>query len=110
MKYNFDYIIMISKSYKLEIDPGASAGSKKNKTVKDSPLLFSNEEEEFFHEEAEISFEYSVKKEHDTVVGGNWDGEDGEMEPLRTVMLISADKIPSIMQKLQENLALVPSC
>ena len=101
---------MISKSYKLQIDPGATAGSKIKGTVKDAPLLFTNEEEEYFHEEAEISFEYSVKQEHDTVVGGDWDGEEGEMEPLRTVMLIPADKIPSIMQKLQENLALTPSC
>ena len=63
MKYDFDYIVMISKSYKLQIAPGATAGGKKSGTVQDSPLLFTNEEEEYFRDEAEISFEYSVKEE-----------------------------------------------
>ena len=108
MKYDFDYILMISKSFKLEMPSAATAGSKKSGTIQDSPLLFTNEEEEFFRDEAEFSFDYSVKEERDTVVGGDWDGEEGEMEPLRTVMLISADKITVIMQKLQATLALTP--
>ncbi len=104
MKYDLSYILLVSKTYRLQVPSGATVG--KNKGAAKSPLLFTNEEEEFFLAEAELSFEYSVKGEHDTVVGGGWDGEEGEMEPLRTVMLIPADRIGAIMHKLQQCLAL----
>ncbi len=108
MKYDFEWLLMVSKTYRLQLAAGANAGgsSKGSGTIKESPLLFTNEEEEFFHEQAELSFEYSVKAERDTMVGGEWDDEENEMEPLRTVMLIPAQKIPAIMEKLQQNLSL----
>ncbi len=105
MKYDFDYVLMVSKTYKLQVPGGANAGGKSG-TRQDSPLLFTNEEEEYFHQEAELCFEYSVKEEHDTVVDGGWNAEEeGQMEPLRTVMVIPAQKIEVIMEKLRTNLA-----
>lgn len=53
-------------------------------------------------QEAELHFEYSVKSERDLAVDGMWDLESGELEPTRTVVVISADYVPSVMAKMEE--------
>ncbi|XP_046888884.1 protein BCCIP homolog [Hypomesus transpacificus] len=69
-------------------------------------LMFANAEEEFFYEQATIKFNYSVQEETDSCLTGRWSFNDVPMKPYRTVMLIPADKMPTIMEKLKEYLTL----
>ena len=41
------------------------------------------------------------KTNGNTIVGGNWDDEEDEMEPFRTVVLVTKEKIPTIMGKMK---------
>jgi hypothetical protein len=52
--------------------------------------------------EAELTFHYSVKDERDVAVDGAWDLNSDELEPMRTVIVLSADYVPSIMAKIEE--------
>uniref|UniRef100_A0A8C4SG99 BRCA2 and CDKN1A interacting protein n=1 Tax=Erpetoichthys calabaricus TaxID=27687 RepID=A0A8C4SG99_ERPCA len=65
-----------------------------------------NTKEEFFHEVAALTFNYSVQEESDSFLGGRWSFDDAPMKPFRTVILIPADKIPQIMDKLKEYLSI----
>ena len=47
-----------------------------------------------------MQFSFSVASERDAGASGQWDEDDDEMEPFRTVLLIPSDKIPTIMAKL----------
>lgn len=67
-------------------------------------LMFVNAEEEFFYEQATMKFTYSVQEEADSCLSGRWSFDDVPMKPYRTVMLIPADKMPVIMDKLKEYL------
>jgi len=98
MKYDFSHYLMVCKTYRVPSLP------HQGKKV-EQPLIYTNEEEEFFAEQSELSFSYSVASERDTVVDGGWDDEDCEMDPLRTVLLIPASKMDTIMLKLREVLA-----
>ncbi|XP_067101412.1 protein BCCIP homolog [Osmerus mordax] len=69
-------------------------------------LMFANAEEEFFYEQAAIKFNYSVQEETDSCLTGRWSFNDVPMKPYRTVMLIPADRMPAIMEKLKEYLTL----
>ena len=60
-------------------------------------------------QEAVLSCEYSVAEERDTAVGGEWDDEECELEPTRTVMVIPGDRIPAIMGQLSQYLAMPAS-
>lgn len=95
MKYDFSHYLMICKTYRLP------SNSKKV----EPQLIYTNEEEEFFAEESELSFSYSVASERDTVVDGCWDEDDCEMDPQRTVLLIPANKMDTIMHKLRQALS-----
>ena len=53
-----------------------------------------------------MKFDFSVAAQRDTVVGGMWDDDDGEMVPYRTVMAIPSGKMDSIMTKMRENLSM----
>ena len=53
-------------------------------------------------QESVLNFDFSVKKDRDTAIGGDWQGEDDELEPFRTVMVIPANKIPVIMGRMSE--------
>ncbi|KAM9831713.1 protein BCCIP homolog [Neosynchiropus ocellatus] len=66
--------------------------------------MFVNAEEEFFYEQASIKFHFSVQEETDSCLSGRWSFDDVPMKPFRTVMLIPADRIPTIMDKLKEYL------
>ena len=49
---------------------------------------------------ADATFDYSVQSERDTGMSDQWDN-DTVLEPIRTVMLLSADKLPTIMQRMR---------
>jgi hypothetical protein len=53
-------------------------------------------------QEAELTFQYSVKEERDIAVDGGWDMDSDELEPTRTVIVVSYDYVPSIMAKIEE--------
>ena len=44
--------------------------------------------------------------ERDTVLSGQWNDESEELEPTRTVALIEASKMTTIMKSLEEALAI----
>lgn len=94
MPYTFSHYMMVCKTYKM---PGSS---------KDDPqLVFTNPEEEFFQQASSVAFSYSVAAERDTGVSGDWDDEDTEMEPLRTVLFLPASALQPLMDTLRQNLA-----
>ena len=51
-----------------------------------------------------LSFDYSVKEEHDTVIAGDWDEEETEFEPMRTVLVIPAKFMPDVMANINNML------
>ncbi|XP_068161096.1 protein BCCIP homolog isoform X2 [Antennarius striatus] len=95
------YCLMISKTCK-------EAGKKilARGGALEEEYMFVNAEEEFFYEQAIIKFHYSVQEEADSCLSGRWSYDDVPMKPFRTVMLIPADRMPVIMDKLKEHLAL----
>ncbi|CAB1344003.1 unnamed protein product [Coregonus sp. 'balchen'] len=54
--------------------------------------------------QATMKFHYSVQDETDSVLSGRWSFDDVPMKPQRTVMLIPADRMSAIMDKLKEYL------
>ncbi|GLV44470.1 uncharacterized protein CBL_10274 [Carabus blaptoides fortunei] len=88
--YNFDYFLMICKTYK-----------QLNKEKKDEGILFINAEEEIFAKASDVSFEFSVANETDTGVGGLWTEDDKQMIPQRRVLVINAQKLPNIVQNVK---------
>ncbi|XP_006630473.1 protein BCCIP homolog [Lepisosteus oculatus] len=94
------YYLMISKTCK----EAKKGDSRRGGPQKEEELMFANAEEEFFHEEAVIKFNYSVQNEADSCLGGRWNFNDVPMKPFRTVMLIPAECINAIMAKLKEYL------
>ncbi|NP_001085917.1 protein BCCIP homolog [Xenopus laevis] len=68
-------------------------------------LMFANAEDEFFYEKALVKFNYSVQEESDTQLGGRWSFSDVPMKPLRTAMLVPAERMNSIMDKFKEYLS-----
>ncbi|XP_075889555.1 protein BCCIP homolog [Nelusetta ayraudi] len=93
------YCLMISKTCKeASKSIPARGGAPKEE------YLFINAEEEFFYEQAVIKFHYSVQEEADSCLSGRWSYDDAPMKPYRTVMLIPADRMPVVMDKLKENL------
>ncbi|KAI0212863.1 BRCA2 and CDKN1A-interacting protein, partial [Lamellibrachia satsuma] len=100
MKYKFAYYVMISKTYKMP-QPAAPSGGRRKQNNQTEGRIFVNAEEEFFHEEATLTFDYSVKSERDTAIAGEWNGTADELEPLRTVCVIPGDRMQCIMGKLR---------
>ncbi|XP_015277174.1 PREDICTED: BRCA2 and CDKN1A-interacting protein [Gekko japonicus] len=96
------FYLLISKTF---IDAKSNARKKGSSAQKKEELMFSNAEEEFFYENSLLKFSYSVQEESDMCLGGRWSFEDTPMKPLRTVMIIPADRINSIMDKLKEYLS-----
>ncbi|XP_004374986.1 BRCA2 and CDKN1A-interacting protein [Trichechus manatus latirostris] len=97
------FYLLISKTF---VEAGRHSSRKKRSNQKTDGLMFANAEEEFFYEKAVLKFSYSVQDESDTCLGGRWSFDDVPMKPLRTVMLIPADKMSEIMDKLKEHLSL----
>uniref|UniRef100_A0A673MFS6 Protein BCCIP homolog n=1 Tax=Sinocyclocheilus rhinocerous TaxID=307959 RepID=A0A673MFS6_9TELE len=67
-------------------------------------LLFVNDEEEFFYEQATLKFSYCVQDEADSCATGKWSYDDVPMKPFRTVMVIPTDKMGAVMDKMTEYL------
>ncbi|KAJ1141196.1 hypothetical protein NDU88_007531 [Pleurodeles waltl] len=95
------YYLMISKTFR---EAAKNSRNPAGQQPKDE-LTFSNAEDEFFYEKALLKFDYSVHEESDTCLGGRWSFDDVPMKPLRTVMLIPADKMDAIIDKMKEYLS-----
>uniref|UniRef100_A0A3P9IWY2 Protein BCCIP homolog n=1 Tax=Oryzias latipes TaxID=8090 RepID=A0A3P9IWY2_ORYLA len=93
------YCVMISKTCKEAPKNIQSRGGAPKEDY-----MFVKAEEEFFYEEALVKFHYSVQEEADSCLSGRWSFDDVPMKPFRTVMLIPADRMPVIMDKLKEYL------
>lgn len=96
------YYLLISKTF---TEAKSSARKKGGSTHQKKDLMFSNAEEEFFYENSLLKFSYSVQEESDSCLGGRWSFEDVPMKPSRTVMVIPADRMNAIMDKLKEYLS-----
>ncbi|XP_067858451.1 protein BCCIP homolog isoform X2 [Heptranchias perlo] len=96
------YYLMISKTC---VEVGKK-NKPQQKGKQKEELMFANAEEEFFYEQAIMKFSYSVAEESDSCLTGRWSFGDIPMKPLRTVMLIPADRINAVMDKLEEYLAI----
>ncbi|NWI14929.1 BCCIP protein, partial [Crypturellus soui] len=97
------YYILISKTFTEATKSNSKKKGGGNKQKEE--LMFANAEEEFFYEKALLKFSYSVQEECDTRLGGRWSFDDVPMKPLRTVMIIPADGIHAIMDKLKDYLS-----
>lgn len=99
MPYKFVYYILICKLYKNE-------QTKKKKSKKSEPdVIWSNPEEEYILPEALASFEFSVKSEADSGLGGDWKEGDSEMTPYRKIMILRADSLPRIIETIKTQMS-----
>ncbi|GLH11394.1 Protein BCCIP homolog [Gryllus bimaculatus] len=107
MPFNFSYFIVICKLYKME--GTTKRNKKKNKKLQSSSeeleILWSNPEEELIAKEAECFFEFSVKKESDSGLSGQWLEDDEEMTPYRRVLLVPANKLDGIIEQVKKFVA-----
>ncbi|XP_069836131.1 BRCA2 and CDKN1A-interacting protein [Dendropsophus ebraccatus] len=94
------YYILICKTFTEAAKKSGGTGSKGKEE-----MMFANAEEEFFYEKAILKFNYSVQEESDTQLSGKWSFDDTPMKPLRTVMLVPAACMNSIMEKFKEHLS-----
>ncbi|NXD11095.1 BCCIP protein, partial [Nothocercus nigrocapillus] len=97
------YYLLISKTFTEATKNNSKRRGGGNQQKEE--LMFANAEEEFFYEKALLKFNYSVQEESDTCLGGRWSFDDVPMKPLRTVMIIPADGIHAIMDKLKDYLS-----
>ncbi|XP_051968971.1 protein BCCIP homolog [Xyrauchen texanus] len=93
------FCLMISKTCKPAKKSISGHGQPKDE------LMFVNDEEEFFYEQAALKFSYSVQDEADSCATGKWSHDDVPMKPFRTVMVIPMDRMGSIMDKMTEYLS-----
>uniref|UniRef100_A0A8C4UVS8 Protein BCCIP homolog n=1 Tax=Falco tinnunculus TaxID=100819 RepID=A0A8C4UVS8_FALTI len=98
------YYLLVSKTFTEATK--SNSKRKEGRNQQKEELMFANAEEEFFYEKALLKFNYSVQEESDTCLGGRWSFEDVPMKPLRTVMIVPADGINAIMDKLKDYLSL----
>lgn len=85
--FNFDYYFMIVKLHR-------------NSALKNE--FYVNPEEELFEQNAKFKFEYSVADESDTGLTGKWKEEDEQLEPIRRVLVIEANKFNESIESLGE--------
>lgn len=97
--YNFDYLIMICKLYKVKND------KKGNKSFENSEIIWSNGEEEFFDKAADYKFEFCVQNDKGSALAGSWVESDPEMIPFRRVLIFTMDKFCSLTNQLESWLA-----
>ncbi|NXG82315.1 BCCIP protein, partial [Stercorarius parasiticus] len=97
------YYLLISKTFTEATK--SSSKRRQGRNQQKEELMFANAEEEFFYEKALLKFNYSVQEESDTCLGGRWSFDDVPMKPLRTVMIVPADGINDIMDKLKDYLS-----
>ncbi|KAM3835306.1 BRCA2 and CDKN1A-interacting protein [Vipera latastei] len=95
------FYLLMSKTYTNK----KNAKKRGSGIFQKAELMFSNAEEEFFYEQSVLKFSYSVEEESDSCLGGRWSFDDIPMKPLRTVMVISADRMSAVMEKFKEYLS-----
>lgn len=103
MAYKFEYYILISKLYKPENKEKIM--TKKGKAVEAPQIIWSNQEDEAFDENALCTFEFPVDKDIKRSVGGSWAADDDEMIPWRRVMIFEASKLQPTIEKIKEYIA-----
>jgi len=54
---------------------------------------------------AECSFEFSVKGDTDTGLGGSWKDTDSDMEPWRMVLLLPAKSLDAVIEKIVQSIS-----
>ncbi|XP_051883470.1 protein BCCIP homolog [Pristis pectinata] len=94
------HYLIISKAC---MEAGKKKPHQRGKQKED--LMFANAEDEFFYEQSIMKFSYSVEEESDSCLSGRWAFDDVPMKPLRVVMLIPADRLNAVMDKLKEYLS-----
>ncbi|KAJ9588684.1 hypothetical protein L9F63_018016, partial [Diploptera punctata] len=103
MPYDFTYLVIICKLYKSEKKQSKKKKKKQQqKQGNDEPeILWSNPEEELIDQEADCRFEFCVKNDSDTGLAGQWMEDDAEMSPYRRVLLIKANKLEPLIEKIK---------
>ncbi|XP_033209257.1 protein BCCIP homolog isoform X2 [Belonocnema kinseyi] len=105
MPFDFSYLILICKLYKPSEQEGTNKKKNKRKNMNEEPEVYwSNPEEEIFAEEATFSFEFSVELDTDSGLSGTWAETDKEMIPYRRVLLFEASKLPTILDKIKNEI------
>ena len=106
MPFNFSYYILICKLYKTQDKKiQKRLKNKKKDNVEEPIIIWSNPEEEIFAEEATVSFEFSVEKDSDSGLCGTWSEGDDEMTPYRRVLLLDANKLEPIIDKIKNQIS-----
>jgi protein BCP1 len=90
MPYNFGYYLMVVKFYR-----------KEAKKKKPAETLYTNHEEEIICEKAVASFEFSVAKEADSGMTGNWQEEDTCLVPYRRVVIFEGKELPNMVASVK---------
>ncbi|KAL1491521.1 hypothetical protein ABEB36_012105 [Hypothenemus hampei] len=85
--YEFDYLILISKTSKPKVFLGGEE-------------VFSNDEEEIFKKYADLTFDFSVENQSDSGLSGRWLSEDKPMIPFRRVLIFKANKLETIVSEI----------
>ncbi|KAL7302238.1 hypothetical protein TKK_0004911 [Trichogramma kaykai] len=98
--YKFKYYVFICKLYK--VDEATLTKKMKNKNKDMETIIWSNPEEEYFLDDALYSFEFSVQKDSDNGLTGEWEEDDCEMTPTRKVLIFEAEKLPHIVAKIKK--------
>lgn len=101
MPYDFTYFILICKLYK----SGKPHRQKKKRQQSggggEPEILWSNPEEELINQEADCQFEFCVKGDADSGLSGQWMEDDVEMSPYRRVLLLQADKLDPLIERIK---------
>ncbi|KAG8222983.1 hypothetical protein J437_LFUL002706 [Ladona fulva] len=96
MPFDFSYYILICKLYKMDAKAQRKSRKKKNDKgrpgLEDPSVIWSNPEEEVISEDADYSFEFCVKDEAGSGLGGQWEEGDAEMVPYRRVLILQSDR------------------
>ncbi|XP_039275669.1 protein BCCIP homolog [Nilaparvata lugens] len=101
LNFNFSYIIIICKLYKEDATEKKKKKKGKNKNA-EPEIIWTNPEEELFDQEADCRFEFSVRNESDSALSGDWMEDDRVLKPYRRVLVISADKLERIIDKIKD--------
>ena len=96
--YDFTHYLMICKTYDLKkVEEGKKFTPEK--------LEFINSEEELFADQALAKFTYPLSGAAG-IVTGKWDEDSDDMQPCRTVLLLTKDGVLAVMDKLRAQLSL----
>ncbi|PNF16572.1 BCCIP-like protein [Cryptotermes secundus] len=108
MPYDFTYFILICKLYRSE-KPQTKKKKKKKQQQSgggDEPeVVWSNLEEEIINQEADCQFEFCVKGDSDSGLVGHWMEDDVEMSPYRRVLLLKANKLDPLIERIKTSLS-----